>query len=165
MVFVSDESNYEKPLALTYYSTSFFTLYLIPLVFKVIKLRCKSKGLHDIDRENIEEMNDTLNSQVDGPFKASADLLKLKQEVKEIFWLSLTFCFIWFLANYFYNYGLLYATITSSVVLSNTSPVWVYMISVSCLVPASTRANFSWIKAIMILVSLSGFGIIAIEDS
>ena len=110
-------------------------------------------------------MEDTLNSDVDGPFKAAAELKKLKKEVKEIVCLSLTFCLIWFLANYFYNYGLLYATITSSVVLSNTSPVWVFVISISCLVPASTRESFSWVKAIMILVSLSGFGIIALEDS
>ena len=71
---------------------------------------------------------------------------------------------LWFLANYFYNYGLLYATITSSVVLSNTSPAWVYLLSLSCLVPVSYREKFDWLCAIMILVSLSGFGVIALAD-
>ena len=110
-------------------------------------------------------MDDTLNSEVEGPFKAAAELKKLKKEVREIVCLSLTFCLIWFLANYFYNYGLLYASITSSVILSNTSPVWVYIVSLSCLVPSSTRENWSWVKAIMIFVSLSGFSLIALEDS
>ena len=89
----------------------------------------------------------------------------MKKEVKEIAKLSLTFCFIWFLANYFYNYGLLYATITSSVVLSNTSPVWVYIIAISCLVPRLTREKFNCVKALAIVVSLTGFGLIALEDS
>ena len=79
--------------------------------------------------------------------------------------ISMYFCMIWFLANYTYNYGLLYASITSSVVLSNTSPAWVYLISLSCLVPAISREKFDCICALMILVSLSGFVLIAVEDS
>lgn len=71
---------------------------------------------------------------------------------------------IWFLANYFYNYGLLYASITSSVVLSNTSPAWVYLLSISCLVPAAVREKFDFLCAIMIVISMSGFALIALED-
>ena len=71
---------------------------------------------------------------------------------------------LWFLANYFYNYGLLYATITSSVVLSNTSPAWVYLLNLSCLIPKIHREKFDWLCAAMILVSLSGFGVIAFAD-
>ena len=71
---------------------------------------------------------------------------------------------LWFLANYFYNYGLLYASITSSVVLSNTSPAWVYLLSLSCLVPAATREKFDIVSAIMIAVSIAGFVLIAVED-
>ena len=71
---------------------------------------------------------------------------------------------LWFLANYFYNYGLLYASITSSVVLSNTSPAWVYLIGLSCIVPLASREKFNWISASMIVVSLSGFVLIAVED-
>ena len=58
----------------------------------------------------------------------------------------------------------MYATITSSVVLSNTSPAWVFLTSISCLMPASLREELSWIKAGMILLSLLGFSIIAYED-
>lgn len=84
--------------------------------------------------------------------------------MRQIFPISLYFCILWFLANYFYNYGLLYASITSSVVLSNTSPAWVYLLSISCLVPAAVREKFDWVCALMILVSLSGFVLIALED-
>ena len=71
---------------------------------------------------------------------------------------------LWFLTNYFFNCGLVYATVTSSVVLWNTSPAWVFLISMSCLVPALVREKFNPIVALMILVSLCGFGIIAYED-
>ena len=89
----------------------------------------------------------------------------LKHDVGKIFPISLTFCFLWFLANYLYNYGLLYATITSSVVLSNTSPAFVYLLAISCLVPASHREKFEFLSALMIGISLTGFGLIALADS
>lgn len=84
--------------------------------------------------------------------------------MRKIFPISLTFCGLWFLANYFYNFGLLYASVTSSVVLSNTSPAWVYILNISCLVPALVREKFDWICAIMIVISMSGFVLIALED-
>eukprot|EP00353_Schmidingerella_taraikaensis_P012151 CAMPEP_0185588252 /NCGR_PEP_ID=MMETSP0434-20130131/52314_1 /TAXON_ID=626734 ORGANISM="Favella taraikaensis, Strain Fe Narragansett Bay" /NCGR_SAMPLE_ID=MMETSP0434 /ASSEMBLY_ACC=CAM_ASM_000379 /LENGTH=306 /DNA_ID=CAMNT_0028210759 /DNA_START=203 /DNA_END=1119 /DNA_ORIENTATION=- len=96
--------------------------------------------------------------------RARENLNKLKKQVKKIFPISLTFCLLWFLANYFYNFGLLYASVTSSVVLSNTSPAWVYILSISCLVPAAFREKFNWVCAAMIVVSMSGFVLIAVED-
>ena len=90
------------------------------------------------------------------------ELNSLGLEVRKIMKLSLTFCLLWFLANYFYNFGLLYATITSSVVLSNTSPVWVYVVSISCLVPKDVREKFNWVEASMVVVSLLGFVLVAL---
>ena len=78
--------------------------------------------------------------------------------------ISAIFALFWFLSNYFYNYGLAYASVTSSVVLSNTSPTWVYLISISCLLPAQNRHAFSWIKGLLVMVSLAGFIIIAWQD-
>ena len=43
--------------------------------------------------------------------------------------MSTMFCFFWFLANYFYNYGLSLTFATSSFILSNTSSLFVYIIS------------------------------------
>ena len=78
--------------------------------------------------------------------------------------LSFTFCLLWFGSNYFYNYGLEYASITSSVILSNTSPMWVYVLSLSCFVPVLHREKFNCVKALMIFVSLAGFILIALQD-
>jgi solute carrier family 35 protein F5 len=89
---------------------------------------------------------------------------KLKVELKEVFKLSAMFCLLWFFSNYFYNYGLAFASVTSSVILSNTSPMWVYIFGLSCLVPAIMRDKFNWIKALMVVISITGFIIIAIQD-
>ena len=87
-----------------------------------------------------------------------------KGQVRRVLPISLTFCLLWFLANYFYNYGLLYASITSSVILANTSSAWVFLLNISCLVPVTGRQKFDWLCALMILVSLTGFALIAVED-
>lgn len=41
IIFTSDATAFNQPLFLTYYSTSFFTVYLIPLIYKMIKIKCQ----------------------------------------------------------------------------------------------------------------------------
>ena len=43
-IFTEDDTDFPKPLFLTYYSTSFFTLYLVPLLYNYITLRWRSGG-------------------------------------------------------------------------------------------------------------------------
>ena len=71
---------------------------------------------------------------------------------------------MWGLANYLYNYGLVYASITSSVVLSNTSPAWIYIISLTPFMPESMRERLDSLSVAMILVSISGFLLLAKSD-
>jgi hypothetical protein len=40
--------------------------------------------------------------------------------------------------------------------------MWVYLISLSCLVPATLRERFDIVKAMMVFVSLAGFMLIAL---
>lgn len=87
-----------------------------------------------------------------------------RKEVRHVFKISAIFALFWFLSNYFYNYGLAYASITSSVILSNTSPTWVYLISISCFLPTQNRQAFSWIKGVLVMLSLGGFILIAWQD-
>jgi len=102
---------------------------------------------------------------VERPPSHAEKLAKLKTDIREVLGLSLTFCLLWFTSTYFYNYGLEYASITSSVVLSNTAPMWVYVLALSCIVPANHREKFEPVKAGMIALSLAGFGLIALQDS
>jgi hypothetical protein len=62
IIFTSDATAFNQPLFLTYYSTSFFTIYLIPLIYTLIKIQCqpatnqeqmesKSKDITSLKRE------------------------------------------------------------------------------------------------------------------
>ena len=62
------------------------------------------------------------------------------------------------------NYGLVFASITTSIVLFNTTPVWIYAISLSTLVPLTLREKFSIIKALMIFLIVLGFSVISYSD-
>ena len=46
-IFTSDDTHFSKPLFLTYYSTSFFVIYLAPLALRLLlascRRRCKSR--------------------------------------------------------------------------------------------------------------------------
>jgi solute carrier family 35 protein F5 len=81
-----------------------------------------------------------------------------------VFKISAVFALFWFLSNYLYNYGLSCSSITSSTILSNTSPTWVYLISISCLLSEQQRQQFKISKALFVVISLSGFIVIAMQD-
>jgi len=100
-IFNEKDTNFPHPLFLTYFSTSFFTLYLIPLLINWTRLKAGKK----------EE-----------------ELAALKVQLKYIVKLSFIFCMFWFAANYFYNLGLVTTSVASSTVLSNTSAIFVFLI-------------------------------------
>ena len=134
MIFSSEESQFAKPLFLTYFSTSWFTLYLIPLVYRLIKYKIQAKGAPSTGHEKLDSSRDEIqtgpssdegripneSTKLDKASEARRELELTKSQVKRVLPISLTFCLLWFLANYSYNFGLLYASITSSVVLANT---------------------------------------------
>ena len=170
MILDSKHSQFAKPLFLTYFCCSFFTLYLVPLLFRCLVLKLQAQGTSSEDAASIDATSTDFERRgqeaqvVSRGVLARQQLDALKATVRKTYPLSLTFCLVWFFANYFYNYGLMYASVTTSVVLSNTSPAIVYMLNLSCLVPAAVRQKCDWLCILMILVSLSGFVIIAIQD-
>ena len=89
---------------------------------------------------------------------------EFKKEVRFVVKISAIFALLWFASNYAYNYGLLYTSVTSSVILSSTNPTWIYLISLSCIVPQMHRKKFSIIKLLLVITSLCGFITIAMQD-
>ena len=65
--------------------------------------------------------------------------------------LSFTFCMFWFFSNYFYNLGLSSTTVSSSTVLSNTSAIFVYLITLVFL-----REKFDILRCVLVFVSFGG---------
>ena len=41
-IFISETTNFNKPLFLTYFSTAFFMVYLLPVVFDVLRARYRA---------------------------------------------------------------------------------------------------------------------------
>ena len=68
---------------------------------------------------------------------------------------------LWMLCNFFYNYGLMYSSITSSMVLNNSVPMWVWLFSLSPLIPLAERETFDLTKGLMIWLLIAGFSIIS----
>ena len=98
-IFTDSDQNFAKPLFLTYYSTSFFTLYLVPLLYKYITLRWKAgKDSRDLISSSMDQ-DETVTQDIGTQIKAAEDLKNLKHDVRNIVWLSLTFCMLWFAAN------------------------------------------------------------------
>jgi drug/metabolite transporter (DMT)-like permease len=60
------------------------------------------------------------------------------------------------LLQLFYNYGLAYATMTSSVVLSNTSPTRVFLLSISRMLLLKYSSRFNLTKFALVVFSLAG---------
>ena len=67
MIFSSEQSEFAKPLFLTYFSTSFFTLYLIPLVFELIKLKCKAGSMTEARAKVLLNHNEEDGTGSDSP--------------------------------------------------------------------------------------------------
>lgn len=71
----------------------------------------------------------------------------LKQTIK----LSFIFCLLWFAATYTYNLGLSLTFESTSFVLSNTSSVFVYLLSLIL-----RRDKLAWISSIGVLIAFGG---------
>ena len=54
-IFTSQDTNFNKPLFLTYFSTSWFMVYLIPLVFTYFRLK-NSKPKESNDNEELNTL-------------------------------------------------------------------------------------------------------------
>lgn len=73
--------------------------------------------------------------------------------------LSLSFCLLWFAANYFAMACLQYTTVASTTVLTSTSSIWTLLIG------ALTRTEkFTWKKLCGVLASLAGIVLISQVD-
>ena len=83
-----------------------------------------------------------------------------KWPIKKLACLSLEFCMLWVASNYFYNAGLASTSVSSSTVLSNSSSIFVYLLSL-CLI---AKTKFSGLRAVIVLLSFAGITIITMTD-
>jgi solute carrier family 35, member F5 len=132
-------------------------------------------------RENAEETDDSVfkaahgdyrgyvrnhsNPEMSSLLKRTIELQTLNEEVNDIFAMTWKTAVLWLGCQFLYNYGLMYSSITSSMVLNNSAPMWIWLFSLSPLVPIVHRESFDMTKGMMIWLLMLGFVIISYADA
>lgn len=174
------DGSYTKPYFVTYVNSSFFTLFLVPVVVKrlwasggSIKGALRDEGtaadytpivgdeeLAKPDEEAVSQqsrqllVDDTLVNS--GLTKETAtDRLNLRDTA----WLSFEFCILWFLANYCVAACLEYTTVASSTILTSTSSIFTLLLGAWLAVE-----RFTVRKLVGVLASLTGIILISSVD-
>lgn len=176
--YIFSDHSYDKPFFVVYINTSMFAISLIPMLVRYI-IRHGISGLQDRTVElwreqrygatplkNQEEDEDVFAGErllVDDEGSLEALDLPTKKEEKlslrETGWLSLEFCMLWFLANYFASACLEYTSVSSVTILTSTSSIWTL---VFCAV--MKVEGFTIRKLIGVLASLAGVILISSVD-
>eukprot|EP00466_Bigelowiella_natans_P009514 jgi/Bigna1/55457/estExt_Genewise1Plus.C_600053 len=141
--FIFEKESFRRPFFLTYLCNSLFAINL-PIWYVGLRMGYVSDvptGLSAVfDYVNIR--NGTVYTKV------------------EIARTSALICPLWFLANWSYNESLAMTSVTSSTVISNTSTLWTFVLSICVL-----GEGFSWWKVGGVLLCLGGNVLTTFGDS
>uniref|UniRef100_A0A0D6QUB4 EamA domain-containing protein n=1 Tax=Araucaria cunninghamii TaxID=56994 RepID=A0A0D6QUB4_ARACU len=74
--------------------------------------------------------------------------------------ISLLICPFWFLAQLTFNLSLKYTTVTSNTILSSTSSLFTFLVSLAIL-----DEKFSWVKLLSVLLCMVGTIVVSLGDS
>lgn len=163
------DMNYNKPFLVTYLNTATFSFYLIPLLFKRLKhhrkeqyrqqqmvendectkLLTNNTQLENVTYSAVSESNDSSTTISNNHKLSTHDTIKL----------SLTFCILWFMANYATNSSLAYTTVGSSTILSSVSGL-----ATLCIGAMFKVEKLSLIKFIAVFTSLIGVSLVSWSD-
>jgi solute carrier family 35 protein F5 len=115
-------------------------------------------------RERGDEAEVLLSSSVHGSTSKSTQTLDPNNEnegltLQETAKLALSFCTLWFLANYFAAACLEYTTVASSTILASTSSIWTLLLGSLLRVE-----RFTLLKLFGVLASLGGVALISMVD-
>ncbi|KAL3957386.1 hypothetical protein ACCO45_007964 [Purpureocillium lilacinum] len=162
--FIFSDHTYDKPFFLVYVNTSIFAVSLIPMFTKYMLHNGKQDITYQIASDDVDD--DTTGERLLVDDEGSLEPA-LQQDEKlgfqETAVLSLEFCMLWFLANYFASACLEYTSVASVTILTSTSSVWTLIFCALFRVE-----SFTIRKLIGVMASLVGIVLIstiAIGDS
>ncbi|OAA72551.1 vacuolar membrane protein [Cordyceps fumosorosea ARSEF 2679] len=186
--FIFSDHTYDKPFFVVYINTSLFAISLIPMFVRYM-VRAGINGLrtdlvHLWRQRNshgalFQRIKDEEEDAVDGerllssqdqdagvPEPVSRDTTSAaaagvpeKMTFGETAYLSLEFCMLWFLANYFASACLEYTSVASVTILTSTSSIWTLVFCALFKVE-----SFSLRKLFGVLASLIGIVLISTVD-
>lgn len=136
--YIFSDNTYSKPFFLVYANTSLFAFSLVPMGARYVlengvgatytaalEMWREGGAIKSRDEEVAEEEDETgalllVGEDDEGGMKTQEE----KLSVRETAWLSLEFCMLWFLANYFASACLEYTSVASATILTSTSSIW-----------------------------------------
>ncbi|KAK2799744.1 hypothetical protein FQN51_006670 [Onygenales sp. PD_10] len=177
------DNTYSKPFFVTYLNTAFFIFPLLPIVGRRLFRLWRAGKLSKVTslRSLVAQLDSREAADESRPFLAADDEVDVDPEsdgrtlaegnnagdsssserlgFRETAKLSLEFCLLWFLANYFAMACLQFTTVGSTTILTSTSGVWTLIFGVIMGVEKFTPR-----KLIGVLASLSGIFLISRVD-
>ncbi|KAI9025875.1 hypothetical protein CLU79DRAFT_743583 [Phycomyces nitens] len=152
------DQKYNKPFLVTYINTTTFSFYLIPLLIfrKKDKYQPEEIDLQDSARLLEDHESGDQESFVKPQIEPQ---IQPKLSDRETIKLSLTFCLLWFCANYTNNASLAYTSVGSSTILSSMSGLFTLAIGTIFRVERLT-----WVKAAAVCISFSGVVLVSYSD-
>lgn len=170
------DKSYAKPFFLTYLNTSMFMLAMIPTLVRS-GFRQHSRGtLYTTIRSNLswkkgyrplpeagetDAQDSESHAFIHKPTTAGPDAEEKNKHLGIIATarLSIAFCVLWFLANYFAMACLQYTTVASTTILTSTSSFWTLLIGA-----ATGMERFTWRKFLGVMGSFLGIILISRVD-
>ncbi|KAI8140365.1 hypothetical protein BJV82DRAFT_671795 [Fennellomyces sp. T-0311] len=156
------EQNYDKPFLVTYLNTATFSFYLIPLLFK----RKRSDVFSPEEYAKLIMREDPATSyRTAEPGRPSSDSEIIPEQPHdrlntiETIRLSLTFCILWFCANYASNASLAYTSVGSSTILSSTSGLFTLAIGAMFGIE-----RFTFIRVAAVVICFGGVILVSYAD-
>lgn len=122
---IFSEGKFDRAFFLTYFNTGTFSLYLIIAFFQKTffqKAKCLDNKKNDVENQIEIEFGEPSNSSLTVPLLKGKETEELT--VKETAKLSLVFCLLWFIANWFNNACFSYTSVASGTILSSTSGIF-----------------------------------------
>ncbi|KAI8339235.1 hypothetical protein BC941DRAFT_422497 [Chlamydoabsidia padenii] len=147
---VFGDQNFERPFFITYFGTSTFSLYLIPVIVTQFLRTNTVPTTHDDMERLLDDEDEAMDVDI---------TVEEKMTVRDTLRLSSYFCILWFLANYCTNASLAYTTVGSSTILSSISGLFTLMFGVLAKVE-----KFTWTKMFAVGISIIGVVIVSWSD-
>ncbi|KZF26584.1 hypothetical protein L228DRAFT_206852 [Xylona heveae TC161] len=178
------DNTYSKPYLVTYFNTALFSLALVPSAIRhLLKTRrsgipidlssiwrrrssgyvpVHSSGRGSVAKPDNVESRRSVDCQVGDSESIAASRISqddVPLTFKETAKLSLEFCIIWFVANYFTSACLEYTSVASSTILLSTSSIWTLFFGSVLRVE-----HFTLKKFIGVLASMAGVILVSSVD-
>ncbi|TKX19208.1 putative vacuolar membrane protein-2 [Elsinoe australis] len=169
------DNTYSKPFLVTYVNTSFFVIPLIPIFLRQLFTDPQSitTFLTNLRRSLTYRQLSQTDSHASAPLQSPPPTPALRAPsirslltspnsgltLRETAHLSLEFCLLWYLANYFVAACLEYTTVASSTILTSTSSVFTLLFGTLFRVE-----TFTLRKLAGVLASLAGIVLISSVD-